>query len=166
VVDPIWSLYFTSHDTGYAIGGNYSNGTGILKTTNGGTDWISQTSGITNKSFHTVYFINSSTGFIVGDSGVILKTTNGGRLGLNEIQADHGFFKLYPNPVRDNCTFELTGSSLGTNLTIYDVEGNEVITRQIRDKLAQIDFSGCHTGIYFIKVINERMVGVKKIVKE
>ena len=39
--------------------------------------WIQQTSGITSK-INAVYFENSQTGWSVGDSGKIIKTTNGG----------------------------------------------------------------------------------------
>lgn len=41
------------------------------------TGWINQ-SLITDNLFHGVYFINESTGFIVGDNGTLLKTTNSG----------------------------------------------------------------------------------------
>ncbi|MBK8551998.1 MAG: T9SS type A sorting domain-containing protein [Ignavibacteria bacterium] len=41
------------------------------------TGWNLQTSNI-NQDLHSVKFINSNTGWCVGDSGVILKTTNGG----------------------------------------------------------------------------------------
>jgi len=41
------------------------------------TTWFSQTSGLT-KNFNAVFFINQTTGFIAGDSGTVLKTTNGG----------------------------------------------------------------------------------------
>ena len=39
--------------------------------------WFQQVSG-TTANLNSVYFINDSTGFAVGDSGVILKTNNGG----------------------------------------------------------------------------------------
>ncbi len=41
--------------------------------------WIQQTSGI-NTSLRSLYFINASTGWIVGDSGKILHTINGGTI--------------------------------------------------------------------------------------
>ena len=49
----------------------------ILKTTNGGTNWISQTSGTTIDLF-SVNFLDQNTGWAVGEIGTILKTTNGG----------------------------------------------------------------------------------------
>ena len=49
----------------------------ILCTTNGGANWIVQTSGTTN-SLSGVYFTDMNTGIAVGDTGTILRTTNGG----------------------------------------------------------------------------------------
>lgn len=70
------SIYFTDVNTGYVVG--YS-GT-IIKTTNGGANWISY-NGLTNENLYSVFFIGQ-TGFVVGGSfnvsSVILKTTNGG----------------------------------------------------------------------------------------
>ena len=47
-----------------------------LKTTNGGTAWSSTASPVSG--LQKIYFVNSSTGWAVGDSGVIIKTTDGG----------------------------------------------------------------------------------------
>ena len=67
------SVYFISVDTGYTVGEDGS----ILKTINGGINWIAQNSGITN-NLKSVYFANNSTGYVVGDNGIILKTIDGG----------------------------------------------------------------------------------------
>jgi photosystem II stability/assembly factor-like uncharacterized protein len=61
------------YQTGWAVG-NYGL---ILKTTNGGSSWSSQTSG-TNNALHGVFFLSNQTGYAVGDMKTILKTTNGG----------------------------------------------------------------------------------------
>jgi photosystem II stability/assembly factor-like uncharacterized protein len=39
--------------------------------------WVTQNSGIT-KNLSSVYFKDANTGYVVGDSGTILKTTDGG----------------------------------------------------------------------------------------
>jgi len=48
-----------------------------LKTTNGGGLWFSQNSG-TAVDLNSVYFVNSLTGWIAGNGGVMIKTINGG----------------------------------------------------------------------------------------
>jgi photosystem II stability/assembly factor-like uncharacterized protein len=67
------SVYFTDANMGYAVGGNGI----ILKTTNGGTNWVALSSG-TNKDLTSVFFTGANTGCVVGEGGLILKTTNGG----------------------------------------------------------------------------------------
>jgi photosystem II stability/assembly factor-like uncharacterized protein len=70
------SVYFIDANTGYAVGGESTNGK-IIKTVNGGTLWTLQ-SIPTNYAMNSVYFANASTGVAVGNSGKILKTINGG----------------------------------------------------------------------------------------
>lgn len=67
------SVKFIDSNIGFAVG---SLGT-ILKTTNGGNNWIIKYSGVTNQ-LNSVSFINSTIGFVVGINGTIIKTIDGG----------------------------------------------------------------------------------------
>ena len=68
------SAIFYDEMTGWVCGA----GGLVLKTTNGGDNWISiQTN--TNDDLFSIFFINNSTGWASGESGKILKTTNGGQ---------------------------------------------------------------------------------------
>ena len=67
------SVSFVNADTGFVVGGY---GT-ILHTTNGGTNWVIQSSG-TMKWLRGVSASGPNTATAVGDSGIILHTTNGG----------------------------------------------------------------------------------------
>jgi hypothetical protein len=69
----LYGVSFTDANTGTAVGGS---GT-ILRTTNGGSSWISQSSGTTN-SLMSVSFTDANTGTVVGGYGMILRTTNAG----------------------------------------------------------------------------------------
>jgi photosystem II stability/assembly factor-like uncharacterized protein len=62
------SVYFHDDDHGWIAGDQI-----ILRTTNGGQTWIQEPQSYDS---YDIYFLNSSTGFAVGD--LILKTTNGG----------------------------------------------------------------------------------------
>ncbi|MBS1494920.1 MAG: T9SS type A sorting domain-containing protein [Bacteroidetes bacterium] len=64
------SVFFVNENTGFSVGLNV-----ILKTTNGGNNWVkSDVTGYWN----SVSFGNSTTGYICGFSGRILKTTDTG----------------------------------------------------------------------------------------
>jgi photosystem II stability/assembly factor-like uncharacterized protein len=74
----LYSIHFTSSDTGFAAG---AYGT-ILKTTNGGVSWVSKPSGVTS-DLNSIFFSTPDSGYIVGgnywqNTCVILKTTNAG----------------------------------------------------------------------------------------
>jgi photosystem II stability/assembly factor-like uncharacterized protein len=66
-------IYFIDANTGFACAGS-----GVLaKTTNGGTNWNSVTTG-TTQFLNNIRFANANTGYITGYDGVLLKTTDGG----------------------------------------------------------------------------------------
>ena len=68
------AVCFTDANTGTAVG---VSGT-VLRTTNGGTNWTSQSSGIT-ADLCGVALIGTNAGTAVGKGwGVVLRTTNGG----------------------------------------------------------------------------------------
>ncbi|MDQ3193608.1 MAG: YCF48-related protein [Bacteroidota bacterium] len=98
------SLCFTDINTGYAVG---FNGT-ILKTTDGGLNWILQTVG-TNQNLYSVHFIGQ-TGYVVGGTNisVIFRTTNGGTNW--ESQSDTGTFGLNSVFMADSMTAHAVGN--------------------------------------------------------
>ena len=68
--------FFIDYNNGYIVGGNFYDGK-IIKTTNAGATWTSNTfSNFGN--FRNVFFLDHQTGWVVGNKGKILKTTNGG----------------------------------------------------------------------------------------
>ena len=66
-------VFFLNADIGWAVA-DYGI---IIKTVDGGINWIDQSSGTTNHLF-SVFFKDKNNGWIVGDVGVILHTTDGG----------------------------------------------------------------------------------------
>jgi photosystem II stability/assembly factor-like uncharacterized protein len=67
------SAHFENENLGWVVG-NYGN---ILKTTDGGYNWVNQNSG-TYDYLTTVEFVDNYIGWTFGIEGTILKTTNGG----------------------------------------------------------------------------------------
>lgn len=65
---------FINSRTGWVCG----DGGTILKTTNGGNNWISQFTGVTNKPLSSIHPVDSNVVYCVGWFETILKTTNGG----------------------------------------------------------------------------------------
>jgi len=73
----VTGIDFINSNTGYAVGGSQYPYNIILKTNNQGSTWIS-IAPPTNLCFADIKFLNSTTGFVSGDSGLVMKTTNSG----------------------------------------------------------------------------------------
>ena len=67
------SIFFIDSNTGWAVGDEGI----ILKTSDGGNNWITQ-AGVTTDNLYSVYFVNGNTGWIVGEDVRIMKSTDGG----------------------------------------------------------------------------------------
>jgi len=87
----LWSVYFLNQNLGW-VAGQYGK---ISKTTDGGSNWISQN---VNDSYdlQTVYFIDENIGWVVGNvnwPGLTLHTTNGGlnwsRISLDSVSFNY-----------------------------------------------------------------------------
>jgi photosystem II stability/assembly factor-like uncharacterized protein len=133
------SVYFTDSNTGWAVG---IGGT-ILKTTNGGTNWISQSSG-TVEQLSSVYFTNSNTGWAVGTNGTILKTTNGGNNWIAQISGTaNNLYSVY-------FTDSNTGWAVGIYGTILKtIDGGNNWTSQssgTANILSSVYFMDLNTG--------------------
>jgi hypothetical protein len=84
--------------------------------------------------------------------------------GIHELQESR--LSLYPNPADEKITIETSGVTKESNLSIVNIEGQEVLTRQITELKTQLDISSLPSGVYFIRVTNERTVEVGKFVKK
>ena len=72
---------------------------------------------------------------------------------------------IYPNPATEKITVEISGTEKESTLTIVNIEGQELITRQITKPKTQIDISNLPSGIYFLRLTNDKTVEVVKFVK-
>ncbi len=72
-------------------------------------------------------------------------------------------FSIYPNPTSNQLTIE---SFTRGQLSILDFNGQQVIIRQITEFKTQLDISNLPSGIYFAKLMCERVVHVEKILKK
>ena len=132
----IEAVSFSSATTGTAVGGGiFGNGSFIVRTTNGGTSWFTQTTG-TNFYHLAVQMIDANTGFISGYSGTIFKTTDGGsswtpqtsgitrRLyGISFINANLGTVVGDTGTIlrTTNGGTSWTTQTAGTNASFYDI---------------------------------------------
>jgi len=157
-----YSIYFTDANTGYSVG------SGIWKTTDGGSSWSQQFVNGGNYGINrSVYFPVSDTGYIVGWNGAILKTTNGGGyVGVNDHHQTLTTLNIYPNPASDKITIETSEISQKSYLSVYNLNGQEIIKQNISETKTTIDISNLNAGLCIVKVVDAWGVRVGKIIKE
>ncbi|MCX6287264.1 MAG: T9SS type A sorting domain-containing protein [Bacteroidetes bacterium] len=68
---------------------------------------------------------------------------------------------IYPNPAFNNITIETSEQSPHLGLSVFDVNGQELLSRKINHHLTNIEISYLPKGIYFIRLIETR-----KLIKE
>jgi photosystem II stability/assembly factor-like uncharacterized protein len=75
-------FYFIDANNGWAYSGSGNGGVEppykIYRTTNGGTDWTQQFQDNSAGGYNAIMFSDLSNGWVVGDTGKVLKTTDGG----------------------------------------------------------------------------------------
>ncbi|MDQ3019736.1 MAG: YCF48-related protein [Bacteroidota bacterium] len=126
------SIFFINQQTGWAVGIGYPDTANIIKTTNGGMNWINLKSNY-NHRLYSVIFINEYTGWTVGDYGIILKTTNGGLTYVSNIlihiPSSYVLNQNYPNPFNPSTviSYSLYERS-DIKITIYNIQGKELKT--------------------------------------
>ena len=73
---------------------------------------------------------------------------------------------IYPNPVSDFLTIEISAFTTPGSLSITSLNGQELIKRQITEPKTQIDIANLPCGIYFVRLTGDKMVQMQKFVKQ
>jgi hypothetical protein len=82
------------------------------------------------------------------------------------IEPQESTLSLYPNPVINKVTIETSTIPPSSQLSISNLSGQELITRQIIEPKTQLDVSSLPRGVYFVRIANDKAVSVGKFIKE
>jgi len=152
----------------------------ILRTTDGGENWISQTSG-TSQYLRAVSFIDVYNGIIVCQSeygfseSIILRTTDGGvsfveENELGEIPTYYDLTQNYPNPFNPSTKIIYSvPKSSKVLIKVYDILGNEIETLVNEEKQTgtyEITWyaDNLPSGVYFYQLKAGDFIETKKMV--
>ena len=75
-------------------------------------------------------------------------------------------FSIFPNPATDHVTIESKGSLGGYGVAIVNIEGEQLILKQISNPKTVVDVSKLQKGVYFVRLTSDRTVEVGKIIKQ
>ncbi|MFC2093816.1 YCF48-related protein, partial [Bacteroidota bacterium] len=164
----VWySDFYPIENRIYLSGGT----TGLIYSTNYGLTWKSSYSNTLYSK--KIFFADLFNGIIIGEDGLIERTTDGGIIFANnnatKVTSSYKLYQNYPNPFNPttNIKFDLKKSS-HTKLIIYDILGKEVATL-VDDKLNagsyEVGWDASHypSGVYFYRIIADDYVATKKM---
>lgn len=163
------SVKFINLNTGWLCGQDGR----ILFSSNGGSNWSDQTSGVTVK-LNEAFMVNQNTGYIAGQGGTILKTTNGGVTALQPISIiipeKFGLKQNYPNPFNPSTkiSFDVPKQSL-VKIYVYDLLGREIeniVNETLQPGTYEIDFNAIDfpSGVYYYILKSAGFIETKKMV--
>ncbi|MEJ2615023.1 MAG: T9SS type A sorting domain-containing protein, partial [Ignavibacteriaceae bacterium] len=165
-----YGLWFSDSQNGWTVGACNM----LLQTTDAGINWNEETQPLPKFIlFRSVFMFNSNNGFVVGDSGVILKTERG-LTGLDNnlltLPDKIELLQNYPNPFNPTTKINynlLSGSFV--SLTIYDNLGRELktlVSNYQNAGLYSVTFDGkdLPSGIYYYKLKAGDFSQTKKLV--
>jgi hypothetical protein len=85
-------------------------------------------------------------------------------LGIGENQGI--IFTIHPNPAVDKIIIETSAYPSVSQLSIMNLQGQDLRTLQITEQKTQIDISNLPVGIYFVRLTGERSVQTGKFIKQ
>lgn len=145
----------------------------ILRTTNGGDNWIQQFSSTTN-ALYAVDFVSSFTGYATGSAGTIIKTTTGGGVNVKKISVNiPERFKLeqnYPNPFNPKTVIKFSLNKFANiKLTVFDMTGKE-IKKIMADNVGPGEYEilfnagDLSSGVYFYNLVAGNYSETKRMI--
>jgi hypothetical protein len=123
---------------------------GIIGKTTGGTEFLMSPSGRLNTLYGVCFPTGESTGYVVGEGGLILKTTDGGGTvpgtaeGRGPALSRTGI-RVVSNPSRNGIALR---SDADVPVTVFDASGRALMSRAATRGL---NFLPLPTGAYFVK---------------
>ena len=146
----------------------------MLKSTNGGVNWIQQVApgGFKN----SMWFYNDSVGWAVGASGLVLYTTNSGQFVevkkiSSKLPDEFKLYQNYPNPFNPKTIIGYNLKKGGfVGLIVYDELGrvvNTLVNENQKIGSYEVSFSGggLSSGIYFYSLfLNGELLDTKKMI--
>ncbi len=160
-------IYFPTEDVGYAVGsGSFEN---MVKSTDGGESWVAlptyESSPLTG-----LYFSDENNGLIFGENGIVMQTTSGGLVGMEErdmVEKDP-FFMLYPNPADRTLSIFIkeNGQCENACIELTDCLGKSIQSHNLQQgAILKLDIQDCAPGIYFVQLISSgNLLEVQKVV--
>ncbi|MEN8224320.1 MAG: YCF48-related protein [Bacteroidota bacterium] len=136
----------------------------MYKTIDAGETWFEVACPSTSK-FNSFGFFSESEGVVVGDKGMIFKTTTGALVKLPEWDSDESpMLTIYPNPAIKVVNIKIPSEYTNGILQIYSLEGRMIFSEECEGQ-EEINISLEEPdGIYLIRVSNHESAIAGKLI--
>lgn len=136
----------------------------IFYSSNNGQNWTEQTTPISDP-IHSISFLNGSKGIAVSGSKV-LYTSNGGMVGVSDVNPFTSLVKIYPNPTVGNLTIQ-NNSNQTLRFSLYNTLGETIREEILTNETSTMDMSSYSNEIYFYKLTDgNNIIESGKIIKQ
>jgi len=172
-----YKMKFFDANTGYRIANSGLEGMRqVQKTTDGGLTFTNMNFVSDSHKLYTFCFLNQNTGWAAGDDGLIVKTTSGGAMGVQQISSvvpdNFLLHQNYPNPFNPTTKINYEIKSSGfVSLKVFDLLGKEVaslINEKQNAGSYSTDFNSTEfnlsSGIYFYTLKTDGFIETKKMI--
>ncbi|HMQ70565.1 MAG TPA: T9SS type A sorting domain-containing protein, partial [Ignavibacteria bacterium] len=167
-VTPTFKINFINGSTGFLF---LYRGK-LLKSTDVGETWFEYK--FADRPINDIAFTDDNTGYATGEGGLIMKTTNGGTIDIQNINStvpsEFVLKQNYPNPFNPNTiiSYEIARNGF-VSLKVFDILGKEVKTFVNENQNAgnyNVEFNGLNlpSGIYFYKLTVNDFSETKRMV--
>ena len=146
-------VWFVNRDTGYVVGSKNGKAL-ILKSFDGGITWKEQRCPVTAPLNDIKFTEDGRIGIIVGDSGTILRTTNGGGnqfVGISSKISSPSQITIYPNPALNFLNIKSEGQPPNMQFSIFNYLGIEVMTGYLNSPVNTLDINNLVSGLYYFQ---------------
>ncbi|MEI6899009.1 MAG: T9SS type A sorting domain-containing protein, partial [Bacteroidota bacterium] len=73
---------------------------------------------------------------------------------------------IYPNPARDKVTIKSAEIPIQNRLILLNFNGQEILRKEISDQKTTININMLPSGVYLLKLISNKAVETRKLLKE
>lgn len=170
--DSIITLHLTINPIpSVTISGNtqINAGNSTTLTANGASTYVWSTGETTTSitvspNTNTSYSVTGTTQY--GCTASATTTVHVNTTSVTDYTNENGFI-LYPNPATHTVTLQANGNGNSINeIKVYDVTGRMVFHKEVNAIKAEINVSDWTSGIYFVHIISNENVAVRKFTKE
>lgn len=146
------------HQSIYSIG---VQGT-IQHSRNAGSSWQTQYTLTGNPMNASMTFTSYSTGFALGENGLLLKTTiEDEPLSVTE-NKDPKKINIYPNPGNGTVAIQVDGNLRFSSISLTDMNGLSI--KKFSANASKLDISDISQGSYFLKFETETGMVIKSLI--